>query len=203
MRQFIQGLVGAILLVLAQAGPVWALGLDDLMKAGALGNEKASVTVIEYASLGCPHCAHFANDIFPAFKQKYVDTGKVRYIFRDYPLDELSMRAAQMARCGGPDRFMGYIEVLYRTQESWVEAKDPTAALERIGLLGGMSKEQFDACMQNKDLADAVLKERLEAEEKYKVESTPTFIINGEPHAGAMPLEDFDKILEPLLRKGS
>jgi protein-disulfide isomerase len=199
----LQVLVGALFVVFALGRPVSALGVEEMMKAGSLGNEKASVTVIEYASLGCPHCAHFANDIFPDFKKKYVDSGKVHYVFRDYPLDQLSIRAAMMARCGGADRFMGYIEVLYRTQESWVAAKDPVEALQRIALLGGLSKDQFEACMQNKELGDAILKERLEAEDKYKVDSTPTFIINGEPHAGAMPLEDFDKILEPLLRKGS
>jgi protein-disulfide isomerase len=203
LRGILQTLVGGLLLALVQIGPASALSLEEMMSAGSLGNDKASVTVVEYASLTCPHCAHFANEVFPAFRKKYVDSGKVHYIFKDYPLDQLGMHAAMMARCGGPEHYFGYIEVLYRTQESWATAKDPMDALEKIAIIGGLPKDQFDACMQNKALTDAILQGRLEAEDKYKVDSTPTFIINGEPHSGFMPLEEFDKILEPLLRKGS
>lgn len=203
MTRYLPSIVSGLLLLLAYAAPASALSLDQMMSAGALGNAKASVTVIEYASLTCPHCAHFENDTFAAFKKKYVDTGKVRYIFRDFPLDQLGLKAAMLARCAGPDEFLGFVEALYKSQDEWAGDNDPMAALARLGLEGGVSKDQFDACMANKPLEDAIVQERLEAENKYKVDATPTFIINGEAHSGDMPLEDFDKILEPLLRKAS
>jgi len=203
VTRFIQILVGGLGLILGFSGAASALSLEEMMSAGALGSDQAKVTVIEYASLTCPHCARFTNDVFESFKQKYVDTGKVRYIFRDFPLDQLGLKAAMMARCGGPDHYFGYIKVLYKTQESWATAADPMAALEKIGSLGGLSKSEFDACIKNEALGDAILKERMEGDEKYKVSATPTFVINGETHAGEMPLEDFDKIIAPLLAKGS
>lgn len=202
MARLLQIVVIAATVILGLARTASALSTAEMLAAGTLGSDKAPVTIVEYASLTCPHCAKFANSTFEALKTKYIDTGKVHFIYRDFPFDQVGLRAAMMARCAGPDQFFGFLAVLFKSQESWAGAKDPLDELAKIGRLGGMSKEQFDACMNDKALMDGILNGRLEAEQKLEVKATPTFIINGVKHEGDMPIEEFDKILEPLLSKG-
>ncbi len=203
MARFLQSLAVVIGALAGLAGPAWALTTAEMMAESVMGSEKAPVTIVEYASLTCPHCAHFANNTFEALKSKYIDTGKVRFTYRDFPFDQAGLKAAMMARCAGPDRFFGFIAVLFKTQDNWTEAKDPIAELAKIGRLGGMSQAEFDACLANKELMDAVLQERVEAQDKYKVQATPTFIINGKNYEGARPIEEFDQILQPILAGGA
>lgn len=179
----------------AQEGEAWAKG--DM----ALGKADAPVTVIEYASMTCPHCARFHAETFKAFKEKYVDTGRVRLIFREFPFDGLALRASMLARCAGPDRYFPMIEVLFQQQRQWTSAKDPLAALAQIGKLGGVSQEKFDACMKNEELSNAIVQTRLEGQQKHDVNSTPTFVIDGEKHAGALTLAQLDEILAKKLPK--
>ena len=154
-----------------------------------LGKADAPVTIIEYASLTCPHCAHFNVEVLPKLKTKWIDTGKARLILRDYPLDEPAMRAAMLARCAPADKFYPFIDALFHDQQQWVMAKDYKAALQRLALLGGMSKSEFDACLANKSIEDKVLQSRLNATQQLAVEATPTFFINGIKFDGA-PEED-------------
>lgn len=202
MARLLQIVVILATVILGLARSAAALSTSELLAVGTLGSDKAPVTIIEYASLTCPHCAKFANSTFEALKTKYIDTGKVHFIYRDFPFDQAGLRAAMMARCAGPDHFFGFLAVLFKSQESWAGAKDPLDELAKIGRLGGLSKEQFDACMNDKALMDGILNGRLEAEQKVEVKATPTFIINGVKYEGYMPIEEFDKILEPLLSKG-
>ncbi|MFI5022296.1 MAG: DsbA family protein [Alphaproteobacteria bacterium] len=200
MAQFSQVFVFVTLVFAGLAGTAAAATVEEMLAEGSLGSDKAPVTVIEYASLTCPHCAAFANTTFEAFKKKYLDTGKVHFIYRDFPFDQPGLRAAMMVRCSGSERFFGFLEILFKSQESWASAADPMGELAKIARLGGMSKEEFDACMANKELMDGILKGELEAQEKYKAESTPTFIVNGVKHEGNMSLETLDGILAPLLK---
>jgi protein-disulfide isomerase len=154
-----------------------------------LGNPEAPITIVEYASMTCPHCAHFATEVLPKLKEKWVDSGKARLVMRDYPLDEPALRAAMVARCAPPDKFYAFIDTLFQDQQQWVLSKDYTAALARLALLGGMSKAQFDSCLANKSVEDQVLQSRLLATQQLKVDSTPTFFINGKKFDGA-PEED-------------
>ena len=167
----------------------------------ALGPEDAPITVIEYASMTCPHCATFHNDAFPELKARYIDTGKVRFIYREFPLDAVALRAAMLTRCAGPKRFFGFVEVLFRRQEHWARAKDPIAALARLGQVGGIGKKQFESCMNDRELGDSILERRLEGSNEFEVRSTPTFIINGKKHSGQMNFQQFDRVLKPLLPK--
>jgi protein-disulfide isomerase len=199
LARFLQSFVIVAITLLGLAGTARALTTEEMLAEGSLGNEKAPVTVVEFASLTCPHCAAFANRTFDQFKAKYIDTGKVHYIYRDFPFDQIGLRAAMMARCAGPSQYFGYLAILFKDQDNWATDKDPMAALLKIARLGGMSKEDFDACMNNKALMDGILKVRLDAEQKLKVDATPTFIINGTKHEGDMPLSEFDQILGPLL----
>ena len=195
MRRILQVLVVTCLALAGLAGAHAAATVEEMLAEGSLGNEKAPVTVIEYASLTCPHCADFADNTFEAFKKKYVDSGKVHFIFRDFPFDQPGLRAAMMVRCSGPEHFFGFLEILFKSQTA-----DPLAELAKIARLGGMSKEDFDACMANKELMDGILKGEMEAQEKLKVEATPSFIVDGVKHEGNMSLEAFDAILAPLLK---
>ena len=199
MARISQGFVILCLLLLGLPWAHAAATLEAMLAEGSLGNDKAPVSVIEYASLTCPHCADFANNTFPAFKQKYVDSGKVHYLYRDFPFDQPGLRAAMMVRCAGQERFFGFLEILFKSQTSWAAAADPIAELAKIARLGGMSKEDFDVCMNDKPLMDGILKGEMEAQDKFKVEATPTFIINGVKHEGDMSLEAMDAILAPLL----
>jgi protein-disulfide isomerase len=161
-----------------------------------LGKADAPITIIEYASLTCPHCAAFDAETLPKIKQEWIDTGKAKLIFRDFPLDALALKGATLARCAPPERFYGFIDVLFRQQETWARAADTNAALGRIAKLGGMSDEQFQACMKNDAVTNQVLATRMAGEKDYKVESTPTFFINGKKLVGALPYDSFDDALK-------
>jgi protein-disulfide isomerase len=166
-----------------------------------LGNKDAPVTIVEYASLTCPHCMHFATDVLPALQKKWIDTGKVKLVMRDYPLDGLALKAAQVARCAPPDKFYAFIDTLFQTQEKWATAKDPQAELQRLALMGGMNKKQFDDCLADKKVENEVVGSRLVATQKLNVNATPTFFINGTKFDGEPSVEAFDAVLDKAVPK--
>jgi protein-disulfide isomerase len=166
----------------------------------AIGDPKAPVTVIEYASMTCPHCAHFHDTYLPDIKKKYIDTGKVRLVFREFPLDRAAWMASILARCSGEDRFFPYIDILFTQQAVWSRAKDPKAELLKLARMGGVSDKDFNACMSDKTLGDGILQTRKDGQDKHEINSTPSFVIDGKTHAGAMDIEAFSKAVEPLLK---
>lgn len=164
-----------------------------------MGRPDAPVTIIEYSSLTCPHCASFHKETLPKIKKTYIDTGKARLIYRDYPLGGLALAAALMARCAPSKRYYGFIDLLFRNQESWSKSNNPRAELARIALFGGMGKKDFDACLNNQPLMDAI-RLRAKADGKtHGIDSTPTFIIEGEKISGAYPFDHFKKIIDDAL----
>jgi protein-disulfide isomerase len=176
------------------ADQVPALAPDDAI----LGKADAPITIFEYASLTCPHCAEFDQETFPKVKTDWIDTGKARLVFRDYPLDQMALKAAMLARCAPPDKFFSFIDVLFRSQTSWAAAGNAdavTQALSRIARLGGISEDKFNACINDKALNDRILNERLVAQQQYGVDSTPTFFVNGTKAVGALSYDDFAKQL--------
>jgi len=183
--------------LLADAQMVLGLTKDDRI----LGNPDAPITIVEYASLTCPHCAHFANEVLPELKKKWIDTGKVKLVLRDYPLDEPALRAAMIARCAPPDRYYAYIDTFFGAQEKWVTARDYRDSLARLVKLGGMSREEFDNCLKNTALENKIVEGRLVASKELDVNSTPTFFINGTKFTGAPTVEEFDKALSGLAAK--
>jgi protein-disulfide isomerase len=160
-----------------------------------LGKTEAPITIIEYASLTCPHCAHFDVTVLPKLKEKWIDTGKAKLILRDYPLDEPALRAAMVARCAPADRFYPLIDTFFAQQEQWVTSRDYRAALEKLVKLGGMSEKEFKACISDKKLEDQVAQSRLVASQQLGVDATPTFFINGKKFDGAPTVEAFDQAL--------
>jgi protein-disulfide isomerase len=183
--------------MLADAQTALTLTKDDRI----LGNPDAPITIVEYASLTCPHCAHFANDVLPELKKKWIDTGKAKLVLRDFPLDEPALRAAMIARCAPPDRYYAYVDTFFAAQEKWVTARDYRDTLARLVKLGGMSKDEFDNCLKNTALENKIVEGRLTASKELDVNSTPTFFINGTKFAGAPTVEDFDKVLSGLSAK--
>ena len=173
---------------------------DDMV----MGLGTAPVTIIEYASLTCPHCAHFNETTFPQLKAQYIDKGLVKYIYRDFPLDRVALTASEIARCAGPERYFGFLDAIFRQQTSWTTGKDAaevTENLKRLARLGGLSSQAADSCLADKALQDSILAQSLKGEKEFKVDSTPTLIINGEKHTGALTIEELTAVLTPLLKK--
>jgi protein-disulfide isomerase len=166
-----------------------------------LGKPDAAITIIEYASLSCSHCAHFSNAVLPKLKGTWIDTGKAKLILRDFPLDEPALRAVMVARCVPPERFYPLVETLFETQDKWAVAKDWRAALEKLVRLAGIGKTEFDACLANKALEDQVAQSRLTAAQLLGVSATPTFYINGKKFEGEPSLEAFEQVLSGLAAK--
>lgn len=175
------------------------LAAQEPLPEMALGDPSAPVTVVEYASLTCSHCASFHIGTFAKLKADYIDTGKVRFIYRDFPLDQAAFQASILARCAGSERFFAFVEVLYGQQQSWSRHADPLVALQMLAGLGGVSPAKYDACLKDRKLGDGILSMRLEGEQRYGVTSTPSFLVNGVKHVGAITPSGFDVILKPLL----
>jgi protein-disulfide isomerase len=177
-----------------------ALDVKAAMADRVMGNNDAPVTIIEYASMTCPHCAHFTTTIFPDFKKRLIDTGKVKYIFRDFPLDGTALKASMMQRCIAADKFFNLMEVVFSNQERWIAAKDPLEALAQLGALAGMDEEAFKSCTGNAELETALLGSVQDAQNKYHIKSTPTFIFNNgaEQLSGAVDVDKFEEITTKL-----
>jgi protein-disulfide isomerase len=178
--------------------------LADLMAPNpmgemAMGDENAPITVIEYASMTCPHCAHFSEATFPELKKRYIDTGKVRFIFREFPLDQLAAAGFLLARCGGPDKYFPLVETLFAQQRDWVVQR-PLAPLMAIAKQAGLTQVAFEACLNNQDLIDKMEKVRSQASDKFGVNSTPTFFVNGKRLPGALSIEELEKEFAPYLK---
>lgn len=174
-----------------------------LMEPGPLpeqsfGSADAPVTVIEYASLTCGHCRNFHLTTWPALKEKYVDTGRVRFIIREFPFDPRASAGFMLARCSGEDNWYATLDLLYRSQEQWARASDATGALKSIMGMTGMSGDEVESCLTDQALLDKITAVA-ETGKKLGVDSTPTFFVNGKPYKGSMTIEQFSEILDPLL----
>ena len=165
----------------------------------AIGTDSAPITVIEYASMTCPHCAHFSETTFPELKKRYIDTGKVRFIFREFPLDRLAFAGFLLARCVPSDKYFPMIETLFAQQRDWVVEK-PLQPMRAIAKQAGVSQEAFDACLEDRKLIEGIEKVRSQAADKFGVNSTPTFFVNGKRLAGALSIEEMEKEFAPYLK---
>jgi protein-disulfide isomerase len=164
-----------------------------------LGDPDAPVTIIEYASLTCPHCAQFHTEVLPKLKERYIAPGKVRLIYRDFPLDQTALAAAALAHCAGPERYFSMLDVLFQTQSNWAGDDDPIAALKQLGKLGGLTEQEMTGCLADEELTDGILRERLAGQNEHDIGSTPTFIIDGKAYPGSRDVEEFGKLIDPLL----
>ena len=177
--------------------------MAELLKPGALpdkqlGKDDAKVTIVEYASMTCPHCAHFAETTFPELKTKYIDTGKARYILREFPFDPSAEAGFMLARCA-KDNYFPMVDVLFRQQANWVGVSNTKDALLQISKLAGFTQESFEACLTDQKLLDDVRAVQKRGADEFKVDSTPTFFINGKTYKGAMSIEEMSAIIDPQL----
>jgi len=173
-------------------------GLDEL----AMGPADAKVVVVEYASMSCGHCARFHEDVFPELKKKYIDTDKVRFVFREFPLDNRAAAASMLARCVGGDKTFPMISVLFETQEDWAYVRSsPLPKLFEIAKQAGFTQEKFNACLKDDALLKKLTERRQRASTVFGVNSTPTFFVNGQRMKGATSLEAFSEVIDPILAK--
>jgi protein-disulfide isomerase len=195
-------IVAAIMLMAGFSGVAQAFDAKSLAEpptAGemALGPEDAKVTIIEYASVSCPHCAAFHKDVFPALKRDYVDTGKVRFVFRDFPLNQAALAGAMIARCAPKEKYFPIIDALFETQQVWM--KKPADELFKVAQLAGFTRASFDACLKNEAVAKGIVAIRDRATQEFEVKGTPTIFINGERYAGPRELDKIKAAIDPLL----
>ena len=165
------------------------------------GVEDAPITVIEYASFTCPHCARFHSDVYKLLRKNYIDTGKIKFIFREVYFDKYGMWASMIARCSGPDRFFGMTDLILNSQSTWARAGDDLAiveALRKIGRLSGMQDAALDSCLQDGDKLRALVGWYKENAQRDGIQSTPSFLIDGQPYKN-MNYEEFAKILDEKL----
>lgn len=218
-NQFIITLVAIAIIAAAVAGYfIWSPGsADDTIAATGpgvavtlspddrtLGNPKAKILMVEYAAPTCPHCAHFNETIFPLLKKNYIDTGKVYYVFRVFPLNQLDGAAEGMARCLPAENYFQFIDLLFRNQPKWdpeYGVTDPHAGLVQMGRIAGMSADQVDKCIGDKAEADRVNKVATEGLTKYNINATPTFVTDGQVHSGAYTWQDLQTFLDSQLKK--
>jgi len=166
------------------------------------GKADAPVTIIEYASMTCPHCARFHAETYPTLRDKYINTGKVRFILREFPLDPRAAAAFMLARCSGDgDKRTAVIDLLFNAQESWAYSDTPLDALANLMKQTGMSSKEFEACLNDQKLYNKVVKERDDAGKDFNIDATPTFFINGVKYSGEMSVAALSKILDPLVAK--
>ena len=168
----------------------------------AIGPANATVTITEYASMTCPHCANFNETVFPKLKSEFIDSGKVRYVFREFPLDIKAAAGAMLARCIAKDdapKYFAVIDLLFRQQNEWV-MKNTTETLTRIGKQAGLSQQQVEECLKDQALLEKIAADQKYANEVLKVNSTPTFFINGEMLKGETSFDEFSKRINSLLK---
>jgi len=201
-RQFLAG-ASALAILPATFAAYAETDAEALLKAGPLpeksfGSLEAPVTVIEYASLTCPHCRNFHVTTWPAVKEKYVDTGKVRFIMREFAFDPRASGGFMLARCAGEDKWYATVDLLYRSQEKWARAPDAASAFKSIMGMTGMSAAAVEACLTDQSLLEKVATV-MTTGQAYGVDSTPTFFINGEKRQGALTIEQFSEIVDPMI----
>ncbi len=191
-----------LLAVLTAAGcgdsdtaPAALPGIDEMLSEKVLGDQNAPITMIEYSALTCPHCADFDLNTLPQIKAKYIDTGRAKLLYRDFPFNQNGLTASMLARCSGNAHYFEAIDLMFRNQASWSGEADPKNALANIL---GMPLEKADACISDKALEDGIQVIKNDGQQLYGVNATPTFIINGQKVVGSLPFAEFDQILEAV-----
>lgn len=177
------------------------IGPDDR----SIGKADAPVTIVEYASLTCPHCAHFDTEVLPAVKGPLIDSGKVRLVYRDFPLDGLALRAAMIVRCAGPERTFGLLNLMFSHQEQWIknDIQSSIPPLTTLVAQAGISQADVDKCFADQSVQNAVVQSRADAERLYKIDSTPSFLINGRLTVGAPEPQELIALVDAVLPAGA
>ena len=178
---------------------------NNTLKGMLYGSNDAPITVIEYRSLTCSHCAEFSKVTFPELKEKYIDTGKIKFELRPFALNAIDLNAFKLLHCSNEDDFLSLEKILFENQEKWIISspndqvlENSTAALGKYGLLFGITEEKFNSCLEDESITDFIISMRMEGSQKYNISSTPSFVINDEVYGGYRNFEDFEKILKKI-----
>jgi len=178
--------------------------VEELMKPGPLGDRTlgeadAPVTIVEYASMSCSHCADFHNETYPQLKEQYIDTGKVRFVFREFSIDAAAYGIAMVARCAPENRYFDVLDLFFEHQTDWIRSEDRYAAILDLAKQVGFSEDSFEACLQNQALFDGLTAVKDRAAKEFGVQGTPTFFINGEKVVGALSFDEFKQEIDKKL----
>ena len=165
----------------------------------SVGEDSAPVTMIQYSAFSCSHCADFHNKVVPLIEEKYVKSGQVKLVFRDFPVDNPSLRACQVAWCGGADNYLKMMPLIFSSQKEWLFADDPLGELKQLALTHGLDEEQFNACIHDGELMDKIIMVRKEGQEQFEINATPTLIINDQVVPYAMTFDEFEEAVKPIL----
>ncbi len=206
IRKVLIGLSLLMLIAAPQAAVAQAVDMKEALGERSVGSKDAPVTILAFESLSCPHCAAFHTGAFPQIKKEYIDTGKVRIVFKDFPLNAPAFWASVMVRCMKPEQFLAMTEILFEKQRTWLSAKSEKEffdGLAQMGALGGLTRAEFDKCRENKPFVEGVLALRNDAAKTYKIQSTPTFIIGETRIEGAKDFAEFKAVIDPLLAKAA
>ena len=196
---------GSVALATGPAAAQGAYDMAEMMKPGPLpdmmlGSPDAPVTVVEYSSMTCGHCANFHKNVFHYLKEKYIDAGKVRFVHREFPLDPLAAAASMLVRCSPKEKYFDMLGLFYEQQAVWVRTDDPVTALRNITRQVGFTDESFKACLTDQKLLDDLTEIRRRGSEVFKIDGTPTFFVNGRASKGISTKEELDKALAPYLK---
>ena len=171
----------------------------EALETKSIGQKNAPIKMIEFASLTCGHCAKFHNEVMPLIKKKYINTGKIFFTYKDFPLDKFALKASIIARCSGEGKFFSFLDVFYKKQKDWTRTKDPFKSLLKIAKVGGLKNEELKVCIGNKSIEDGLLKERLESTKKFEINATPTLYLNNKKYEGDLSFEALELKIKTLL----
>lgn len=171
----------------------------EALEEKTIGSKNAKIRMIEFASLTCGHCAKFNNEVISKIKKKYVDTGKLNFTYKDFPLDKIALKASIIARCSGNKNYFNFIDVFYKKQKDWIKTKDPFKSLLKIAKFGGLKDEEIKVCIGNKSIEDGILKNRLKYSKNFDIKATPTIYFNRKKYNGDLTFEAIESKIESLL----
>ena len=171
----------------------------EALQEKKIGSGSAQIQMLEFASLTCGHCAKFHNEVFPKIKTEFIDTGKIDFVYKDFPLDKFALKASVIARCSGNERFFNFLKVLYSKQKDWTRSNDPFKSLLKIAKFGGLKNDEIKVCVGNKSIEDGILKQRLESTKKFDIKATPTIYLNNKKYEGDLTYEALKLKIDSLL----
>lgn len=199
MAKSILGIAFALVLLAGVPAQADIAPLEEALDERVLGSPDAPVTMSEHSSLTCPHCANFHKDVFPKIKAEYIDTGKLKLVYRDFPLGNLAAAGSMLARCLPKEKFFGFTEVLFRSQAKWSTAEDPREELLKLTRFAGMTEDDFDDCLENEALFQGIKEVQEKDAKKWGIDSTPSFVLEGKVIKGGLAWKDFRDEIEKAL----
>ena len=199
-KNYIIFIIGLFLILNYKGSLAKVVDTLEALEIKSMGEINAPLKMIEFASLTCGHCARFHIEVMPEIKKNYIDTGKILYTYKDFPLDKFALKASMISRCSGSKNFFNFLDIFYKKQKDWTRTQDPFKSLLKIAKFGGLKDEELKVCIGNKSIEDGLLKDRLKSSKVYDITATPTIYFNGEKYKGDLTLEALKLKIDSLLK---